>query len=97
MVTFAFVTRLRPFAFASCSNAGFLHTSNGILLFLMSARRFCTTSNGILLFLMSRVVFARRLMESCCFEGPMFSGSVANSTIPYRKVYFEVFAETEID
>ena len=47
MVTFAFVTGVRPFAFAECSNAGFFHTSNGILLFLMSARRFCTTSNGI--------------------------------------------------
>ena len=47
MVTFAFVTGVRPFAFASCSEAGFYHTSNGILIFLMSARRFCTTSNGI--------------------------------------------------
>ena len=45
MVTFSVVARLRPFAFASCFKAGFVHTSNGILLFLMSARRFCKTSN----------------------------------------------------
>ena len=45
MVTFSVVACLRPFAFASCFKAGFVHTSNGILLFLMSARRFCKTSN----------------------------------------------------
>ena len=63
MVTFAFVTGVRPFAFASCSEPGFLHTSNGILLFLMSARRFCTTSNGILLFCASYFLGVRRELD----------------------------------
>ena len=49
MVSFPFVTRLRPFALRFCSGDGFCHTSNGILLVLVSGHRFCTTSNGIVL------------------------------------------------